>query len=521
MRPFLPATTNMPATIVFGSQTISPAEADLRAARSAAGLMALGVGCDDVVALMLRNEPAFIDAMSGARRVGAYHCPINWHFKALEAGHILRDCAAKLLIVHADLLPQIRAGLPQGLAVLVLRPEPETVAAFRLDPASWDAGAVVWHDWLAGHAPADLPPRQPRGNIAYTSGTTGSPKGVRRMLAPPERAAEMAADAAALALEINGVGPGMRTINAAPLYHSAPNAYTLQSALVGELLVLEPKFDAERTLALIVTHRLTHAYLVPTMFVRMLRLAQPLKDAADLSSMRFVASTGSPCAPDVKRAMIDWFGPVIHESYASSEAGYVTHISSAEWLERPGSVGRAAGRGTVRIFDAAGEELPPGEVGLIYCVQPAYPDFNYLNLPQARAAIDREGLSCVGDMGYLDAEGYLYVSDRQSDMVISGGVNIYPAEIEAVLICMPGVADCAVFGIPHEEYGEALAAAIELRAGDVLETHAVQEYLSERMAGYKVPRVVTFHAALPREDSGKIFKRRLKAPYWEKVGRRI
>ncbi len=257
------------------------------------------------------------------------------------------------------------------------------------------------------------------------------------------------------------------------------------------------------------------------MFVRLLRLAQPLKDAADLSSMRFVASTGSPCAPDVKRAMIDWFGPVIHESYASSEAGYVTHISSAEWLERPGSVGRAAGRGTVRIFDEAGAELPPGEVGLIYCVQPAYPDFNYLNLPQARAAIDREGLSCVGDMGYLAAEGYLYVSDRQSDMVISGGVNIYPAEIEAVLICMPGVADCAVFGIPHEEYGEALAAAIETRASDSLEAQAVQDYLSERMAGYKVPRVVTFHAALPREDSGKIFKRRLKAPYWEKVGRRI
>ena len=511
----------MPATIVFGSQTISPAEAEERAARCATGLMALGVGEDDVVALMLRNEPAFIDAMTGARRVGAYHCPINWHFKALEAGHILRDSCAKLLIVHADLLPQIRDGIPEGLAVLVLRPEPETVAAFRLEAAAWDASAAVWRDWLVGHAPAQLPPRQPRGNIAYTSGTTGLPKGVRRMLAPPERAAEMAADAAALALEINGVGAGMRTINAAPLYHSAPNAYTLQSALVGELLVLEPNFDAGRTLALIAAHRLTHAYLVPTMFVRMLRLPQPVKEAADVSSMRFVASTGSPCAPDVKRAMIEWFGPVIHESYASSEAGYVTHISSAEWLARPGSVGRAAGRGTVRIFDEAGASLPPGQVGLIYCVQPAYPDFSYLNRPEARAAIDRDGLSCVGDMGYLDAEGYLYVSDRQSDMVISGGVNIYPAEIEAVLIGMPGVADCAVFGIPNEEYGEALAAAIEPRAGQEPDAQAVQDYLSQRLAGYKVPRVVTFHLALPREDSGKIFKRRLKEPYWAKVGRRI
>ena len=511
----------MPATIIFGSQTISPAEADERAARAAAGLLALGAGQDDVVALMLRNEPAFIDAMIGARRIGAYHCPINWHFKADEAGHILRDSGARLLIVHADLLPQIRAGIPAGLTVLVVRPDPETVAAFGLDPATWDAGAVAWRDWLAGQVPRELPPVQPRGNIAYTSGTTGMPKGVRRRLAPPERAAEMAAAAAAMALEINGVGPGMRTINAAPLYHSAPNAYALQSALVGDLLVLEPKFDAERMLALIARHRLSHAYLVPTMFVRMLRLPDAARQAADLSSMRFVASTGSPCAPDVKRAMIAWWGPVIHESYASSEAGYVTHISSQEWLERPGSVGRAAGRGVVRILDAAGADLPSGEVGLMYCVQPAYPDFSYINRPEARAQIGRGDLTCVGDMGYLDGAGYLYVSDRQSDMVISGGVNIYPAEIEAVLIGMPGVADCAVFGIPHEEFGEALAAAIQLRPGQVLDAAAVKTYLGERIASYKVPRVVTFHTDLPREDSGKIFKRRLKAPYWDKLGRSI
>jgi long-chain acyl-CoA synthetase len=511
----------MPATIVFGTRTIAPAEVDLRAARTATGLLTLGVNEDDVVALMLRNELAFIDLMTGARRVGAYHCPINWHFKAEEAGHILTDSGAKVLFVHADLLPQIKAGIPAGLPVVVVRPESATAAAFRLDSSEWPGNAVDWDTWLNRHAPVDLPPKQPRGNIPYTSGTTGVPKGVRRMLAPPEAAAEMAARAAAMALEVNGIGPGMRTINAAPMYHSAPNAYTLQSALMGELLVLEPKFDAERTLALIEAHRLTHAYLVPTMFVRMLRLPEEAKKRHDLSSMRFVASTGSPCAPDIKRGMIDWWGPVINESYASSEAGYVTRISSQEWLTHPGSAGRAAGNGVIRILDDDGRELPPGEIGLIYCVQPAYTDFVYLNKPEARHAIGRDGLVCVGDMGYLDAEGYLYVSDRKSDMVISGGVNIYPAEIEAVLINMPGVADCAVFGIPDEEFGEGLAAAVQLHPFATVSADGVRAYLAEHIAAYKVPRLVTFHDALPREDSGKIFKRCLKAPYWEKSGRRI
>ena len=285
--------------------------------------------------------------------------------------------------------------------------------------------------------------------------------------------------------------------------------------------MLEPRFDAARTLALIQAHHLTHAYLVPTMFVRLLRLPDEVRQGHDLSSMRFVASTGSPCAPQVKRAMIDWWGPVIHESYASSEAGYVTHISSEEWLARPGSAGRAVGQGSIRILDEAGNPLPAGEIGLIYCAQPAYPDFTYVNQPEARAAIGRDGLTCVGDMGYLDSAGYLYVSDRKSDMVISGGVNIYPAEIESVLIDMPGVADCAVFGIPDEEFGEALAAAIEPRGPDAPDAAAVRAWLGERIASYKVPRIVTFHAALPREDSGKIFKRRLKAPYWENSGRRI
>jgi long-chain acyl-CoA synthetase len=511
----------MTASIVFAGHALAPATVEDRAARAAGGLTVLGVGEDDVVAIMLVNEPAFIELMLAARRVGAYHCPVNWHFKAEEAAHILADSGAKVLFVHAHLLPQIRAGIPDDVTVVVVRPQAATLAAYRVDAATLDSGAVAWEDWLAAQAPATLPPRQPRGNIPYTSGTTGVPKGVKRALPPPERAAEMAARATALGLEVNGIGPGMRAFNAAPMYHSAPNAYTLQSAIHGELLVIEPRFDAERTLALIAEHRLTHAYLVPTMYVRLLRLPDEVKARHDHSSLRFVASTGSPCPPEVKRAMIAWMGPVIHESYASSEAGYVTHISSEEWLAHPGSAGRAAGNGVIRILDEEGRELRPREVGLIYCHQPAYTDFSYVNKPEARTAIDRDGLTCVGDMGWLDEEGYLYVTDRKSDMVISGGVNIYPAEIEAVLIGMPGVADCAVFGIPDAEFGESLAAAVQALPDHTLDAEAVRKYVAEHIAGYKVPRVVTFHEALPREDSGKIFKRKLRAPYWEGVGRRI
>jgi long-chain acyl-CoA synthetase len=253
----------------------------------------------------------------------------------------------------------------------------------------------------------------------------------------------------------------------------------------------------------------------------MLRLPEEVKRRHDLSSMRFVASTGSPCPAEVKRAMIDWWGPVFNESYAASELGYVTSIGSEEALRKPGAAGRPVGEARIRILDEGGRELPRGQVGLIYARQPAYPDFTYNNNPEARRTIERDGLLSLGDMGFIDDEGCLYVCDRAADMVISGGVNIYPAEIEAVLTLMPGVRDCAVFGIPDEEFGEALAAAVQIEPGVVRQPEDIQNYLRERIAGYKVPRVVTFHAELPREESGKIFKRRLRAPYWEKAGRRI
>jgi long-chain acyl-CoA synthetase len=490
-----------------------------RALRGVGGLTALGIGEGDVVAVMLRNEPAFLETMLIARLAGCYSCPVNWHYKADEAGYVLRDCAAKALFVHADLLHQIEAGIPGTTRVIVVEPPAEVRAAFRLAAAQCRVpeGAVEYERWLEGSPAYDGPPRQAHYSLPYSSGTTGRPKGIMRKPPSPEHAARM--------LEITqtalGISPGMRTAIVAPLYHSAPASYGMQSLLFGDIVLVHERFEAERLLADIERHRLDRLYLVPTHFVRLLRLPDAVKRRYDLSSIAFVASTGSPCPPEVKRQMIDWWGPVINESYASSEAGFITALSSQEAMTHPGSAGRPLPGADVRIVNDAGEVLPPFEPGLIYCRQSAYTDFTYINRPQDRRAIERDGLIAVGDVGYFDREGYLYICDRKSDMVISGGVNIYPAEIEAVLITMPGVADCAVFGIPDTEFGEALAAHVQPHDGAALEREAVRRFLKERIADYKVPRVIEFSAALPREESGKIFKRRLRDPYWQDAGRRI
>jgi len=509
----------MVATVIAADGTRDGAAIAERAQRGVAALGALGVGEGDVVAVMLRNELAFLEAMLTARQAGCYSCPINWHYKADEAGYILRDVGAKALIVHADLLRQIEGGIPAGVHVIVVEPPAELRAAFRIpaEQCGVPDGATEWESWLARQAPYIGPPRQVHGSVPYSSGTTGKPKGVLRRPPPPEQMARMIE----ITQTVLGIKPGMRTALAAPLYHSAPASYGMQSLLNGETVIMHERFDAERLLADIEKHKLDRLYLVPTHFVRLLRLPDEVKKRYDLSSVTFVASTGSPCPPEVKKQMIDWWGPVINESYASSEAGFITLISSEESRAHPGSAGRPVAGADVRIMDDAGKLLPPYEPGLIYCRQEAYPDFTYINRPEDRKAIDRDGLIAVGDVGYFDRDGYLYICDRKSDMVISGGVNIYPAEIEAVLITMPDVADCAVFGIPDAEFGEALAAHVQPHNGANIEREAVRNFLKERIADYKVPRVVEFSDALPREESGKIFKRRLRDPYWKEAGRRI
>ena len=486
--------------------------------RAASALDEAGLGPGEVVALMLHNEPVLLELMLAARWLGARWCMVNWHYKAREVNHILVDSGAKILVVQANLLAQIADGIPAGVRVFAVAPEPATRRVFELGDSALPLAGI--ESWAAFRDTRDRPPiaqRAPGSAMLYTSGTTGLPKGILRAPATPAQIeAGFAMGRTAL-----GIAPGMRALVSAPLYHAAPLSYIVQAALQDAEIWLEPRFDAARTLELIEQHRITHLYLVATMFQRLLRLPPEVRGRHKLGSVSFVASTGSPCAPQIKRRMIDWWGPVIHEAYAASELGYITHVDSHEALLKPGSAGRAMDGVQLKVLDDAGAEVPAGTVGTIYTRQAATPDFSYCNNAQARIALERDGLWTLGDMGYLDDEGYLFIVDRKSDMVISGGVNIYPAEIEAVLVGMPGVADCAVFGIPDEEYGEALLAAVQPADGAVLTAESVKAFLRERIAGYKVPRRVEFHAQLPREDTGKIFKRRLRDVHWAHAERKV
>jgi len=493
----------MKATLLFQGQTLAADDFDLRCRRSAAALQAQGIGDGDIVALMMRNSPEALELLIAVRHLGAQWVPVNWHYKTDEVQYILSDSGARLFIADAALLATLD-GLQAGTARV-------------FSARGGHAGVPAWEPLRDAAAPIATPPAPPRGAMFYTSGTTGRPKGIlREPMTPQQQASSLALRRLAY-----GIEPGMKALLNAPLYHSAPNSYALGVAQVGGTLVLEERFDAERTLQLIEQHRITHAYLVPTMYVRMLALPAAVRARHDLSSMKMVASTGSPCPPEVKRAMIDWWGPVINECYGSSELGYMTLLTSEQALRKPGSAGAVLPGVTLKILDDDGHELPNGTPGLIYIHQPAFSDFSYIGNPEARAKMECHGLKTMGDIGYLDDEGFLFIVDRQADMVISGGVNIYPVEIEAVLHGMPGVADCAVFGIPDDEFGESLAAAVQPLPGATLGADAVRAWLHERISGYKVPRVVTFHDSLPREDTGKIFKRRLRDPYWAGRTRRV
>ena len=500
----------MKPTLVFQGRRTEPETFLQSTLRAAQALQSLGVGAGDVVALMLRNSPQALELMLATRWLGALWCPINWHFKTDEVQFILGDSGARVFVVDADLwqgLPGLECGAVQ---TFVARSDDAPPAASSSLPAHWEAV----RDAAAPIASAAC---AARGALLYTSGTTGRPKGIRRGVASPEQAAQ----GLAVLRQVLGFAPGMRALISAPMYHSAPNSYCIGAALESAQLFIEARFDAQDTLSLIEQHRITHAYLVPTMYVRLLALPEAVRRRYDLSSVRFVASTGSPCASDVKRAMIDWWGPVINEAYGSSELGYMTLLGSADALRKPGSAGCALPGVSLAILDEQGQPLAPGQAGLIYVHQPAYADFSYIGNDAARQAMERSGLKTLGDVGYLDDDGFLFIVDRSADMVISGGVNIYPAEIEAALQQMPGVADCALFGIPDAEFGEALAAVVQLRPGATLAAHEVQAFLKQRLADYKVPTLVSFMAELPREDTGKIFKRKLREPYWAGSARRI
>lgn len=502
-----------------GDRALTAAARNERAARAATALASLGVGAGDAVALLLRNDIAFIEASQGAGMLGAYPVPINWHFRGEEVAYILADCTPKALVVHADLLPGVADALPNDLPAIVVTTPPEIAAAYGIahDRCAVSADRLDWDVWIESFAPSPPSSAPAPAAVIYTSGTTGKPKGVKWAPLPAE-----AVDAAAAAgKRMLGYGPDARPMILGPMYHSAPNAYCREMLAAGATVWLAPKFDAEELLRAIERDRLSHLLMVPTMFARLLQLPEETRARYDVSSLRNVVHAAAPCPPEIKRAMIDWWGEIIAEFYGSTEIGTITYCTAEEWLAHPGTVGRPLPEAVLKIFDGEGLELPPGEVGDIYAKSAIHPEFQYHNLPGKNEESGHLGLHTAGDVGYLDADGFLFLSDRRADVIISGGVNIYPAEIEACLMEMPGVGDCAVFGIPHDVFGEQVAAVIQPTDGAELTEDAVRNHSRQHLARYKMPQHIAFAQDLPREDSGKIMKRKLRATYWRDAGRSI
>lgn len=486
------------------------------AARGASGLAAHGAQ-GALVALLLRNDAAFVTVSEAARQAGAGTLPLNWHLKAPDIAYILEDSGARLLVAHVDLWNAVAPGLPSALTqnlTVFLVPTPAPIAAaFRIEPEQLELpeGIALWSDLVARHAPIPAPAETRPHPLIYTSGTTGRPKGVQRLNAA--QPARVAYDAF--------FDTTTRTLLSTPLYHAAAHRFLDGTLKSGGSVVLPVRFEAEGMLRDIETHKITTSFVVPAMFQRLLRLPDAVKQRYDLSSLRHVVVAGAPCAPGVKAEMIAWWGPVIYEYYGSTELGAVTFASSEDAIARPGTVGRAVSTARLAILDAAGKPCPQGETGEIYGRRDDLPDFTYLNRPEARAEVGAGDLVSMGDIGFLDADGYLFLSDRKTDMIIANGVNIYPAQVEAAILAHPDVADCAVFGIPDDAAGESVAAIIEPVDGCHTTAEALTSFLTDRLASYMIPRLIETRRDFPRDEAGKVKKRELRAPFWETVKRAI
>ena len=509
----------MAGDLFVADKQTTPEQFRERSLKLAAVLKSLGVGENDVIGALLYNDPVYMEVFEACRHVGAYFVTLNWHGSASEIAQILDDAEAKVVVGHSSLMNQFQGADTLSIPVLSVTLPQAVQTAYGLD-GDHNPAYLEYETKVSEATPVDTPPLRNRGMMAYTSGSTGRPKGIRRALDPDRP--DSYDTFTALAESLMQLQPGDRFYTAAPLYHSAPNALTAMCVAFGNVDVhLAARFDAEQFLQDIERLKITHVYMVPTMMIRLLKLPQEVRDRYDTSSWKYSLTTGSAWPREIKEAMIDWFGPIFYETYGASEIGFMTLISSEESLQRPGSVGRVLPGGSVKILDDGMNELPPGETGAIFMYLPMFGDFSYSNVDGTMEDFRYGQYTSVGDVGHVDEDGYVYISDRKKDMIISGGANIFPAEIEAALIEMPEVIDCAVFGVPHAEFGEAVVAAVQLASGESVDQAQVAEFLNGKIARFKIPTAIEVHAQLPREDSGKIFKQRLRAPHWEGVERKI
>ncbi len=476
----------------LGDKTLTYAELNERARRLSHVLFGLGVRRDDRVAVFLHNGLEFFEALHACGRLGAIAVPINAHFKADEAGWIVNDSGARVVVVDAELLVALN-GVPDVARVVI---GAQYEAAIAAAPASGeiDAPDVIGDGWPT--------------SMAYTSGTTGRPKGVaigaedfRR------RAAGVAAGG-----QLWKLGPDDVHLTVGPLYHSGPSYWSQMHLAFGGQVVVMKRWDAGGALSLIETYRVTTTHMVPANFQRLLALPPEQRGAHDLSSLNVVVHAAAPCPVELKRAFMGFVGAdKVWEYYGASEGGG-TVISPQEWLEHPGSVGKPFPGNEFVILDDDGNELATGEVGTVW-VKPAESSFEYHNDPEKTAAQHRDGFFTVGDAGRLDDGGYLYLVDRKSDMVITGGVNVYPREIEDCLLNHTDVVDCAVLGVPDAEWGEVLYALVQARPGSGLDADGVMTWVRDHMADYKRPRIVEFVDEMPRDPNGKVRKPKLRDAY--------
>tara|TARA_Y100001934_G_scaffold17737_1_gene20989 strand:+ start:61 stop:1602 length:1542 start_codon:yes stop_codon:yes gene_type:complete len=496
---------DQPAVIIAGTdQRITHKAMDERSNRIAQLLHDRGFRPGDHVAILMENNLRYFEIFWAALRSGLIFTPINRYFTPDEVAYVVNDSGAKALFTSTYMRETAEALLDRIPECSVL--------------LSVDGVCSGYDDLDTALVPFPTTPlaNEPRGQMMlYSSGTTGRPKGILRTPVPADISEGLSHIER---LRDYGIDGDTIYLSPAPIYHAAPLAYSVGVLSLGGTVVMMPRFDAELALRHIQDYRVTHSQWVPTMFIRMLKLSDEARSAYDLSSHQVAIHAAAPCPVEIKRQVIDWWGPILHEYYAGSESNGSTRIDSQEWLKRPGSVGKAS-MGVLHICDEDGNEVAPGSEGIIYFEQPEMP-FRYHNDPdKTREAQNPKhtSWSTLGDVGYVDEDGYLYLTDRKSFMIISGGVNIYPQAIEDALVLHPSVTDAAVIGVPNEDFGEEVKAVVQLEPG-IPESAALAEdligFTRDKVASYMVPRSLDFTDALPRLPTGKLYKHKLREKYW-------
>jgi long-chain acyl-CoA synthetase len=499
------ANPDKPAVIIHPSGTVATfGELEARANRLAHYFRRAGLVEGDTIAVLMENNEHMHAVMWAARRSGLYYAPINAHLTPAEAAYIVDNSGAKA-VIGSRALRKVCEGLaehlPGGLPELLLMADDD------LD------GWQRYPDCVADQLDSPIADEVEGELLQYSSGTTGRPKGIRRELLhlPPAEATNMMS----VLLAALGFSSGGTYLSPAPLYHTAPNMWSMGALAMGGTVVVMEKFDAEHALECIQRYRVTHGQFVPAMLIRMLKQPEAVRNSYDVSRLMRVVHAAAPCPVDIKKQMIDWWGPVVDEYYSSSEGAGVTWITSEDWLAHPGSVGKPL-VGQAHILDENGNELPPGQPGQIYFDMGEL-SFEYLKDAEKTAeSRDRHGWVTVGDVGYIDEDGYLFLTDRKHHMIISGGVNIYPQEAENMLVTHPKVLDAAVFGIPDDEMGQSVKGVVQtLDPADATDEFANEllGWLRERLSHYKCPRSISFEAQLPRTDTGKLYKQELIKKY--------